>query len=213
MANKPIEFEGKFEGKDGEPLPPKAPEVKLTPPPGVSDSVIPKPFEMKAKPNGEGWFSGRFQVRRRRRLHADGAKSGDRRFPDASLQRQGSQPGDGQHPAGLPDDVSAGQRGPRRRLAHGRCQRQELRRRLQRPKIEAADPWPKQRDKLRLYFRSQERPFDPESMRPDVQTLRNRGPIEDLWDDGFVIWQPRSQPITIAYWCCWPLSACCRWNG
>ena len=41
VANKPIEFEGKFDGKDGEPLgrDRRPPEVKLTPPPGVPDSV------------------------------------------------------------------------------------------------------------------------------------------------------------------------------
>ena len=34
---------------------------------------------------------------------------------------------------------------------------------------------------------------------PDVQTLRNRGPIQDLWDDGFVVWDREPQPITMSY--------------
>jgi len=29
----------------------------------LPDNVVPKDFEMKPKPAGEGWFSGRFQVR------------------------------------------------------------------------------------------------------------------------------------------------------
>ena len=43
VANKPIEFEGKFDGKEGEPLAPgaKPPNVKLTPPPGLPDRSCP----------------------------------------------------------------------------------------------------------------------------------------------------------------------------
>ena len=38
-------------------------------------------------------------------------------------------------------------------------------------------------------------------MRADVQTLRSRGPIRDLWDDGFIVWdrgQPH-QPVRMSY--------------
>ena len=94
---------------------------------------------------------------------------------------------------------------------HGRRRyRQELRRRLQRPKLEAVDPLAENKDdKLRLYFRSEERPFDPELHASGrAEMLRNRGPIEDLWDDGFVIWCMRIAAHQGSRTrCCWPLSA------
>jgi hypothetical protein len=203
IANKPIEFEGKFEGKEGEPLAPgpKAPTVKLSPPPGLSDNVVPKPFEMKAKPNGEGWFSGRFQVRAAGdyTLTVKNPETGDaltHRFSvkEANPEMDNTRP-DFQtmyELASEADDVLG---------RMGDAERQELKRRLQRPRIEAAPQNEPKDDKMRLYFDLGNAHLIPTCMRPDVQTLRNRGPIQDLWDDGFVVWEREApyQPIKMSY--------------
>jgi hypothetical protein len=201
IANKPIEFEAKFEGKDGEPLPPgpKLPMVQLAPPPGLSDAVIPKPFDMKAKPNGEGWFSGRFQVRAAGdyTLTVKNPETGDSLTHRFSVKESNPEM-DNTRPdfqtmyqlASEADDVLG---------RMGDAERQELKRSLQRPKMEGELMAENKDDKLRLYFDLKNAHLIPTCMRPDVQTLRNRGPIQDMWDDGFVVWDRESQPITMSY--------------
>ncbi len=201
VANKPIEFEGKFEGKDGEPLAPgpKAPTVQVAAPPGLADTVAPKPFEMKPKPNGEGWFSGRFQVRAAGEytLTVKNPETGDaltHRFSvkEANPEMDNTRP-DFQtmyELASEADDVLG---------RMGDAERQELKRSLQRPKMESDSQADNKDDKLRLYFDLKNAHLIPSCMRPDVQTLRNRGPIEDLWDDGFVVWDREPQPVTMSY--------------
>ena len=201
IANKPIEFEGKFEGKDGEPLPPgpKVPTVQVAAPPGMADTVAPRPFEMKAKPNSEGWFSGRFQVRAAGdyTLTVKNPETGDaltHRFSvkEANPEMDNTRP-DFQtlyELASEADDVLG---------RMGDAERQELKRSLQRPRMEGAPQAENKDDKIRLYFDLKNAHLIPSCMRPDVQTLRNRGPIEDLWDDGFVIWDREPQPVTMSY--------------
>ncbi|HTU19549.1 MAG TPA: hypothetical protein VMG10_15925 [Gemmataceae bacterium] len=203
VANKPIEFEAKFEGKEGEPLAPgpKAPEVKLAPPPGVAETVVPKPFEMKPKPTGEGWFSARFQVRAAGdyTLTVKNPDTGDtltHRFSvkEANPEMDNTRP-DFQtmyELASAADDVLG---------RMGDAERQALKRGLQRPKMETASQNENRDDKLRLYFDLKNAHLIPTCMRPDVQTLRNRGPIADLWDDGFVIWKREAPypPIKMSY--------------
>ncbi len=201
IANKPIEFEGKFEGKDGEPLPPgpKVPTVQVAAPPGMADTVAPRPFEMKAKPNGEGWFSGRFQVRAAGdyTLTVKNPETGDaltHRFSvkEANPEMDNTRP-DFQtmyELASEADDVLG---------RMGDAERQELKRSLQRPRMESDSQGDNKDDKMRLYFDLKNAHLIPACMRPDVQTLRNRGPIEDLWDDGFVIWDREPQPVTMSY--------------
>jgi hypothetical protein len=201
IANKPIEFEGKFEGKDGEPLPPgpKVPSVQIAAPPGLADTVAPRPFEMKAKPNSEGWFSGRFQVRAAGdyTLTVKNPETGDaltHRFSvkEANPEMDNTRP-DFQtmyELASEADDVLG---------RMGDAERQELKRSLQRPRMENDAQADNKDDKMRLYFDLKNAPLIAGCMRPDVQTLRNRGPIEDLWDDSFVLWDRESQPITMSY--------------
>ncbi len=201
VANKPIELEGKFEGKDGEPLAPgpKLPQVQVTPPPGLPDTVAPKPFEMQAKPNGEGWFSGRFQV------HAAGdyvltvknPETGETLAHRFSVKEANPEMDDARPDfqtlyelASEADDVLG---------RMGDAERQELKRSLQRPKMESDSQADNKDNKLRLYFDLKNAHLIPTCMRPDVQTLRSRGPIEDLWDDGFVVWDREPQPITLSY--------------
>lgn len=203
IANKPIEFEGHFIGKDGEPLAPgaKAPTVKLSPPPGLPDAVVPKPFEMKAKPNGEGWFSARFQVRAAGdyTMTVTSPETGDtltQRFnvKEANPEMDNTRP-DFQtmyELASEADDVLG---------RMGDAERQELKRLLQRPKMEGVSQNEAKDDKLRLYFDLKNAHLIPTCMRPDVQTLRNRGPIQDMWDDGFTIWNREAPypPVKMSY--------------
>ena len=217
VANKPIEFEGKFEGKEGEPLAPgpKAPTVKLSPPPGVAETVVPKPFEMKAKPNGEGWFSGRFQVRAAGdyTLTVKNPETGDtltHRFSvkEANPEMDNTRP-DFQtmyELASEADDVLG---------RMGDAERQELKRSLQRPKMEGAAQNENKDDKVRLYFDLKNAHLIPTCMRPDVQTLRNRGPIAGFMGRRFRDLEAAKRRISPSRcrMCCWPLSACCHWNG
>jgi hypothetical protein len=201
VANKPIECEAKLEGKDGEPLPPgpKVPTVQVEAPPGMADTVAPKPFEMKAKPNGEGWFSGRFQVRAAGdyTLTVKNPETGD-----ALTHRFSVKEANPEMDNTCPDFLTMYELASEADDVLGRmgdAERQELKRSLQRPKMESDSPADNKDDKLRLYFDLKNARLIPSCMRPDVQTLRNRGPIQDLWDDGFVVWDREPQPITMSY--------------
>ncbi|HEY7422968.1 MAG TPA: VWA domain-containing protein [Gemmataceae bacterium] len=199
IANKPIEFEGQFDGKEGEPLAPnsKPPIVKVAPPPGLPDTVAPKDFDMKAKPNCEGWFSGRFQVR------AAGDYTLTVTTPetkDTLTQRFSVKEANPEMDNTRPDFQTMYQLASEADDVLGRlgdAERQELKRSLTRPKTEGAS----HAEKLRLYFDLKNAHLIPACMRSDIQTLRSRGPIQDLWDDGFVIWdrEPPYQPIKLSY--------------
>jgi hypothetical protein len=203
VANKPIEFEGKFEGKDGEPLggAAKPPVVTLTPPPGLPDAVAPKPFDMMAKATGEGWYSGRFQVR------AAGDYTMQVKIPetgDTLNQRFSVKEANPEMDNTRPDFQTMYQLASEADDVLGRmadAERQELKRRLQRPKMETISKNEPKDDKLRLYFDLKNAHLIPTCMRPDIQTLRNRGPIKDFWDEGFVIWnrEPPNPPIKMSW--------------
>jgi hypothetical protein len=83
----------------------------------------------------------------------------------------------------------------------GDAERQELKRSLQRPKLETASRNEPDNDKLRLYFDLKNAHLIPSCMRPDVQTLRSRGPIKDFWDEGFVLWErePPQPPVKMSW--------------
>src|SRR6185437_7804081 len=154
VANKPIEFEGKFEGKEGEALAPngKPPAVTIMPPNGLPDSVVPKPFAMKAKATGDGWFSARFQVRSAGdyTMTVKSPETGDtltQRFSvkEANPEMDNTRP-DFQtmyQLASEADDVLG-------RMTD--AERVELKRSLSRPKLEGAAKGEVKDDKLRLYF-------------------------------------------------------------
>lgn len=203
VAHKPIEFEAKFQGKEGEPLPPgpKAPTVQLAPPPGLPDTVVPRPFEMKPKPSGEGWFSGRFQVRAAGNytLTVTNPETNDKLTHRFSVKEA-----DPEMDNTRPDFLTMYELASEAGDVLGRmgdAERQALKRSLQRPKMEGALRNENKDDKLRLYFDLKNAHLIPTCMRPDVQTLRNRGPIEDLWDDGFVMWEREAPepPIKMSY--------------
>jgi hypothetical protein len=203
IANRPIEFEGKFDGKEGEALAPnaKVPTVKVAPPPGLPDNVAPKEFDMKAKPAGDGWFSGRFQVRAggEYTMTVKSPETGDTLTQRFSVKEANPEM-DNTRPdfetmydlASEADDVLG---------RMGDAERQELKRRLQRPKMDGAAKPDAANEKLRLYFDLGNAHLIPTCMRSDIQTLRSRGPIQDMWDDGFVVWHrdPPYQPIKMSY--------------
>ncbi len=202
VANKPIELEGKFDGKEGELLATgsKPPTVKVTPPPWLPDTVAPKEFEMRAKPNGDGWFSGRFQVRAAGEytLTVKSPETGDTLMQRFSVKESNPEM-DNSRPdfqtmyqlASEADDVLG-------RL--GDVERQELKRSLTRPNLDGAGAV-EGGEKLRLYFDLKNAHLIPACMRSDIQTLRSRGPIQDLWDDGFVMWnrEPPAPPVKMSY--------------
>jgi hypothetical protein len=202
VANKPIEVEGKFDGKDGDPLGTGArpPEIKLTPPPGTPDAAVPKPFEMKPKPSGEGWYAARFQVR------AAGDYTLQVKVPetgDTLNQRFSVKEANPEMDNTRPDFATMYQLASEADDVLGRmsdAERQELKQRLQRPKLDTSRSGAGD-DKLRLYFDLKNAHLIPTCMRPDTQTLRSRGPIQDIWDEGFVVWdrEAPAQPIKMSW--------------
>jgi hypothetical protein len=209
VANKFAEFEAKIDGKGGEALDPGArPLVKLTLPETAPPKEIPTQFEMKAKAGSEGWFVGRFQPRSpgNYSLQVTVPETGDSTPPQRFSVQEANPEMDNTRPdfeamyllASEADEVLA---------RMGEAERQELKRRLQRPKLESSSAARSEGkgeakdDKLRLYFDLKNAYLIPTCMRQDVQTLRSRGPIQDFWDEGFTIWErePPYAPVKLSW--------------
>jgi hypothetical protein len=92
--------------------------------------------------------------------------------------------------------------------------RNELKRRLQRPKLEKekdtedADKVEIREDKMRLYFDLKNASLIPTCMLPDVQKSTSRGKHRDWWDEGLTLHEyppsedpnvPDRKPIKISY--------------
>jgi hypothetical protein len=203
-ANKFVEVEAKIDGRGGEPLSrdAKPPEVTLTVPDGVAKDEIPTPVLLRPKAGGEGWFSGRFQVRTpgNYMLHLKVPETGDtqnRRFSvkEANPELDNTRPDFEQMYllASEADEVLA---------RMNDAEKQELKKRLRgaRPTEPGAKAKGKE-DKLRLYFDLKSAHLIPSCMRKDLQTHRSRGPIKDQWDDGVVLWEqePPKPPVKLSY--------------
>jgi hypothetical protein len=201
VANRFVEFDVKADGKGGEVLPAdKPPQVTIAPPPGSGEKET--KFDMRAKPQSEGWFTARFQPRSPGDYHLEVkvGETGDtvnKRFSvkEANPEMDNTRPDfEAMYQLASEADDVLGRMGD--------AERQELKRRLQRPRLDSATAKEQAPDdKLRLYFDLKNAHLIPTCMRQDIQVQRSRGPIKDQWDEGFVIWnrEPPYPPITMSY--------------
>jgi hypothetical protein len=207
VTNQFIEMKAKIDNKGGEPLPKDAkPEVKLTLPAGVNPDEIPTKLHMTAVPNSDGYFSVRFQTR------SPGDYTMDLKVPETGdtythkfKVNQANPELDNTRPdfetmyklASPATEVL-------NRLSDENDKR-DLRTRLTRPKVElpkdADAPKETKEEVPRLYFTLDNADLIPRCMKSVVNSNRNRGLVEDLWDGGWVLWdrEPPDEPIKMPY--------------
>jgi hypothetical protein len=197
IQNRYVEVEAKIDGPDGNPLDRNViPTITLQLPPGVPEKEIKQPIQMRARPGArDGWFSGRFQVKsagdyeltvrvpRQPGQDADDSETAKFTVKEANPELDNTRPDFDRmyRMASEADDVF-------NRMGSD-AERNELKRSLQRPKLEeAAKPAEGEsevsEDKTRLYFDLKNAKLIPTCMVQDVQTQTSRGPHRDLWDLG-----------------------------
>ncbi len=219
VSGRDMEVEAKIDGPDGQPLDRNAkPRITLKLPPGVPDSEIKQPIIMTPRPGArDGWFSGRFLVRspgeyeltvsvpREGSSEAEQSESAKFTVKEANPELDNTRPDFDRmyRLASEADEVL---------LRMAEADRNELRKRLTRPKLDT-DPNPTDRteirqDKQRLFFDLGNAHLIPTCMVEDVQSQRSRGRHRDLWDEGFTVYEypppedpsePARPPIKIAY--------------
>jgi len=219
-----MEVEAKIDGPDGQPLDRKAkPEITVKLPVGVPEAEIKQPILMTARPGSrDGWFSGRFLVRspgqyeftvktpKATAADSEIAESSKFNVKEANPEMDNTRP-DYDRMYRLASEADEGF------LRMSETDRNELKRRLQRPNIPTpgaagapadADKVEIREDKMRLYFDLKNAALIPTCMVQDIQKQVSRGKHRDLWDDGVTLYeypapddpnkQPR-QPIKVSY--------------
>jgi hypothetical protein len=211
VANRFVEVEARIDGKGGEPLPRSAkPELTFRLPAGVPENELPKLVVMKPKPGDDGWFSAKFQVRSPGEygLELKVPETGDTqtsRFlvKEANPELDDTRPDfEALYRLASPAGEVLGRMGDAERTAL----KQRLTRIRPEPPTarpsETPDPTAKsgQEEDLRLYFDLSTADLIPQCMVTATKLQRNRGPIRDLWDEGFTVWQRESAPpIQMSY--------------
>jgi hypothetical protein len=218
VQNRYYPVEAKIDGPDGGPLAASVrPEITLKFPPGVSEKEIKQPIFMAPRPGAkDGWFSGRFQVKspgeyemtvkvpKQSGQDADTVETMTFTVKEANPELDNTRPDFDRmyRMASEADEVL---------LRMSESDRAELKRKLQRPKLEGTEAGGDRAeirdDKLRLYFDSKNAELIPSCMVQDVQKQTSRGPHKDLWDDGVTLYeypppaagQPPRKPIQVSY--------------
>jgi hypothetical protein len=206
-ANQFIDVEAKIDAKGGEPLDKEAkPEITLKLPPGVPAGEIPTKVTMNAKPGREGWFSARFPVRSpgAYELVLRVAETGDVEAKKFSVTEANPELDNIR-----PDFSRLYQIASPVKMIEGRLNqkdREELAKALRMPRKVDADAEPGEktdetRDEMRLFFSLENAKLIPQCMLTQPLTQRSRGEVDDLWDEGFVIWdrEPPEEPIRLSY--------------
>lgn len=219
VSGRNMEVEAKIDGPDGQPLDRDAkPRITLKMPPGVPDAEVKQPIIMTPRPGArDGWFSGRFLVRspgeyeltvsvpKAGAIDTEQSESAKFTVKEANPELDNIRPDFDRmyRLASEADEVF---------LRMSEADRNELKRRLTRPKIESGpdkeDRGEIREDKPRLFFDLKNAHLIPTCMVQDVQVQRSRGKHRDLWDDGFVVHEypkpddpskPAKPPIKVAY--------------
>jgi hypothetical protein len=225
VSGRYMEVEAKIDGPDGQPLDRnKKPQIRLKMPPGVADSEVKQPVIMTPRPGvRDGWFSGRFLVKSpggyeltvtvpKEGSVTEGEQSESAKFTvkEANPELDNTRPDFDRmyRMSSEADEVLL-------RMSEG--DRNELKRRLVKPKIDPAaaaaaaggeDKVEIREDRMRLYFDLKNAELIPSCMVADVQEQKLRGKYQDLWDDGFTVYEypkpddPTKQqrpPVKIAY--------------
>jgi hypothetical protein len=190
-----INVEARIDGPGGVPLGKNAKvKISLKVPTGVDPKEIPTEIEMKPKPGrdplDEGKFQAKFQVRSPGEygLELTVKDTGDtdsRKFTvvEANPELDDTRPDFDRmyHMASEADSVIA-----RMAPADGA----ELRKRLQRPKLNASPGKEATDDKTRLFFDLKNAELIPNCMVSRSDTRTTRGQIEDIWDKEAEVWLP-----------------------
>ncbi len=207
VTNQFIEMKAKIDNKGGEPLPKTSkPEVKLTLPAGVNPEEIPTKLYMTAVPNSDGYFSVRFQTK------SPGDYILDLKVPETGDTYQHKFKVNQANPEldnTRPDfetmyKLASPATEVLNRLSD-EADKNELKKRLVRPKIELAreanNPKEVKEEVPRLYFTLDNADVIPRCMKSVVNSNRNRGLVEDLWDDGWVLVdrEPPEEPFKMPY--------------
>jgi hypothetical protein len=205
-ANNYVQVEAQILGKDMKPLDRNArPEIKVKLPPGVSDPDLEKKeIYMTAKPGSDnGWFVGRFLVKSpgQYNLELKVKETGDN-VPGKFSVREANPELDNVRP----DNEQLFWFASDSKDVENRVDdtvKKELKARLQRPRLDPKAPGADatglagagavvrtSTDTSRLYFElknDKNAELIPTLMKADIQSHKSRGPIDDLWDDGFEI--------------------------
>jgi hypothetical protein len=196
VANKPFDVQYKLEGKGGKPLDPnEKPVLIVRAPEGVSPKDVPTGLTLKAKPGSVGWFTAKIQLR----VPADYAL--EVKVPstnDTDTSKLTVVPANPELDNTKPDfellyrmATDANQV-----LARPGVDKQELKRRLTRPKLETKFPDKSEtstgaaspEDTTRLFFDLKNADLIPGCMDKDYKDSRSLGQAEDLWERGCWEW-------------------------
>src|SRR5262249_19553803 len=169
------------------------PEVKLTLPAGVNPDEVPTKLAMTAVPNSDGYFSVRFQTKSPGDYIMDlkVLETGDTyqhkfKVNQANPELDNTRP-DFETMYKLASPVTV----VLNRLSD-EAEKDELKRRLTRPKVETSrevvNPKEAKEEVPRLYFTLENADLIAKNIKAvPPKKDRNRGLVEDLWDDGWVV--------------------------
>ncbi|MFL5241153.1 MAG: VWA domain-containing protein [Gemmataceae bacterium] len=218
-----VYVEAKILGRDMQPLPMTAkPEVVITPPAGIDARALFGPskgvFEMSPKKGGdwEGYFMARFLVNSpgEYKLKLKVPEINDEQVTTFQVEAADPEKDETRPDLALLYDLASDADLVLKRIDENSALAKELRQRLMKtrpvtedaPKEEVrvegkdkASPEKKEiaydKDALKLVFDLKSAELIPNCMLLDAKKIENRGPVSDLWDDGFTMpqwnWLPQ----------------------
>jgi hypothetical protein len=209
-ANRPINIDASIVRSVDGPLTAKhLPRVRLEPPAGAPPLDLPQPLLMTPRSGQDGWYSVSFQLR------GEGEYKLTLDVPDPLDPKGESMMGEPVEqkftvtPANPEMDDTRPDHDRMYRLAGEAdevlnrmgAKAADLKRRLQRPKLETGPDKPELSDKQRLYFDLKNGELIPDCMVADPRKDTSRGAIESRWDDGLTLWRrdPPRKPVKVSY--------------
>ena len=204
LANRFIEFEARIDDKGGKPLGSagRPPRVLINPPAGVAQAEIPKEILMTPRPGSEGVFRARFMLRSAGRYEVvfDVPETGDKLSGNYIVVEQP----DPEKENTRPDFASLYKLASPAEMVLPKlsdADRDTLKQRLQSPVANAgSEPSKGAEEPPRLFFDLRSASLIPLCMKTDIKEQRNRGPVRDLWDNGFTMWVGKDNKPVILPW-------------
>jgi hypothetical protein len=188
-ANNFVRLEAQLFDRDMQPLPAtEKPKIQLKPPAGVK---MPTTYDLQPKPGqgkeATGWFAGRFLVRDAGSYELQLQIPGTADILSSKFVVKESNP---ELDNVMPDFSQLRQLASDATDVLARVS-DSIKARL-RPELERTNKLPmkdtaEERESPKLYFDLKAAELIPECMVTVTKTQRNRGPVKDLWDDGFTV--------------------------
>ncbi|MFZ9861550.1 MAG: hypothetical protein ACO3GX_10790 [Gemmataceae bacterium] len=202
LANRFIEFEARIDDRGGRPLGvnAKPPRVLINPPAGVPASEIPREVVMTPRAGSDGVFRARFLVKSPGRYEVifDVPETGDKLPGNYIVVEQPDPEKENVRPDfSLLYQLASPAQMVLPRLSD--TDRETLKQRLQPPA--GLNTQEKQGEQpMKLFFDLRSASLIPLCMKTDIKEMRNRGPVRDLWDDGFTLWtSSQGKPVKISW--------------